>query len=109
MAYAWLIYRDDLAVEGSPAPSPDNAAGTMGPSDAPEALVGRLHAGDGHPFRLYDDDGDLYYSGRIVFDPPTSVTALGNAAFGPLDDFGGPNAGCTEIRYRYPNGSWRAL
>ncbi len=40
-------------------------------------------------FRMYDDDGCLYYEG-ITDDFET---------FEPLDDYGTPNAGCTEIRY----------
>lgn len=40
-------------------------------------------------FRMYDDDGILYYEGRA--DEDTS--------FEPLDDFGMPNAGCTYIKY----------
>lgn len=40
-------------------------------------------------FKMYDDDGELYYSGLAKL----------NADFDPLDDFGTPNAGCTEIRY----------
>jgi hypothetical protein len=45
-----------------------------------------------HPFRLYDDEGNLYYEGR-------SSDADSEDAFNPLDDFGTPNAGCTEIGY----------
>ena len=41
-------------------------------------------------FKMYDDDGELYYSGYSKPD----------ADFDPLDDFGMPNAGCTEIKYR---------
>ncbi len=102
-AYAWIIHTDHMGDE-------PHVPGTIGPSDAPDDLIARLHHGDGHPFRLYDDDGERYYSGRIAFDPPTSIAHLNDHAFGPLDDFGGPNAGCTEIRYQTgPKGSWEAL
>jgi hypothetical protein len=40
-------------------------------------------------FKMFDDDGELYYSGY----------AKPDADFDPLDDFGTPNAGCTEIQY----------
>lgn len=40
-------------------------------------------------FHLHDDDGEIYYAGW----------ARPEADFAPLDDFGMPNAGCTEIRY----------
>ncbi len=37
-------------------------------------------------FRLLDDDGNVYYRGFVVGDE-----------FGPLNDFGMPNAGCTSV------------
>lgn len=40
-------------------------------------------------FRMYDDDGELYYSGW----------AKPDTEFDPLEDFGTPNAGCTSISY----------
>lgn len=43
-------------------------------------------------FRMYDDDGVLYYSGY-------SNDSDSEKAFAPLEDFGMPNAGCTEIKY----------
>lgn len=55
------------------------------------------------PFRMKDDDGELYYEGMIVADPGSEED------FAPLDDFGMPNAGCTSIEYRGKNGEWEAL
>lgn len=43
-------------------------------------------------FKLYDDDGVLYFAG--ISDDSTSQNA-----FDPLDDFAQPDSGCTEIRY----------
>ena len=43
-------------------------------------------------FKMLDDDGELYYIGQ----------AKPGADFEPLDDFGMPNAGCTEIQYMNP-------
>jgi len=101
--YAWIIHTDHMGDE-------PHVPGTIGPRDAPDDLIARLHRGEGQPFRLYDDDGELYYSGRIVSDPPTPDRSPGDDAFGPLNDFGEPNAGCTEIRYRSgPKGSWETL
>ena len=51
-------------------------------------------------FRMYDDDGELYYAGKIWGDFD---------GFEPLDDFGMPNAGCTEIRLCDPDGIFRTL
>lgn len=54
-----------------------------------------------HKFRMYDDDGELYYEGY-------SNDKNGEKAFDPLDDFGMPNAGCTEIKY-LEKGMWETL
>lgn len=40
-------------------------------------------------FRLLDDDGEVYYEGK----------STRNDSFAPLDNFGTPDAGCTEIQY----------
>ncbi len=48
-------------------------------------------------FRMYDDDGNLYYEGRMT-----------EADFEPLDDFGRPDAGCTELRF-LNNNQWEIL
>ena len=50
-------------------------------------------------FRLYDDDGILYYEGRMC----------PNCDFEPLDDYGTPNAGCTRIDVQSNNGQWQTL
>ena len=44
----------------------------------------------GTHFKIYDDDGELYYSGYCTDD----------SSFSPLLDFAQPYAGATEIRYR---------
>jgi hypothetical protein len=41
-----------------------------------------------HKFRMFDDDGNLYYEGKS-----------NEQSFAPLDRFGSPNAGATEIHY----------
>lgn len=61
--------------------------GTMGPRTISDETVKRLQAGEGKKFRMYDDDDELYYEGRV----------LGDDEFSPLDHFGMPNAGCTRI------------
>lgn len=43
-------------------------------------------------FKMYDDDGELYYEG-------VSDDCMTEGAFAPLDDFGQPNDGCTSIHY----------
>ena len=52
-----------------------------------------------HKFRMYDDDGELYYEGYSNDD----------SSFDPLDDFGMPNAGCADIRYKNKNNEFETL
>lgn len=94
MNYAWIIDEDHLDGEGT---------GTTGPRDAPAELLTKLTGtSEGDKFRMYDDDEELYYSGRLLGDDPS--------LFEPLDDYGTPNAGCTEIRYRNDEkGVWETL
>jgi hypothetical protein len=47
---------------------------------------------------MLDDDGTPYYYGRSSL-----------IDFGPLDDFGGPNAGCSTIEYLNQHGDWEML
>ena len=44
---------------------------------------------------MYDDDGELYYGGRLM----TDEGATESACVGPLIDYGQPAAGCTSICY----------
>ena len=46
-------------------------------------------------FSMYDDDGECYYEGFLVGDDASG--------FEPLEEFGMPNAGCTEIRLKNPH------
>jgi hypothetical protein len=56
-----------------------------------------------YPFKMYDADGNLYYEGW-------SDDCTSEKAFGPLDDFGMPNAGAIDIKYLDPmNHTWRSL
>lgn len=95
MDYAWVITRDHLAdMFGDPAEQREE--GVSGPSAAPDDLLARVKAGEGHEFKMYDDDGELYYTGRLL--TAGDMGAEEHCA-GPLDDFGTPNAGCTRIRW----------
>ena len=74
MNYYWIITKD-LICDGE----------EKGISNGDESLKGT----DGKTFSMSDDDGECYYIGRIY----------GNYdGFEPLDDFGMPNAGCTQIK-----------
>ena len=54
-----------------------------------------------HRFRLLDGDSEVYYEGL-------SDDCDSEDAFGPLDEFGEGNAGCTEIQYQQ-RGHWEIL
>lgn len=98
-AYAWVITKDHLADEEMVRvghPSGDSDAGVIGPRNAPDELIERLKAGEGNTFRMYDDDQILYYTGRALSEGDTWDEG---ACFGPLDDFGTPNAGAVWIKW----------
>lgn len=89
--YAWIITRDHLG-EGD--------AGSRGPSDITVDQTAALRAGEGEDFRLFDDDGELYYSGRVI----------GEMADGdPLTDFGAPSEGCTYMSMKDKDGKWEIV
>jgi len=116
--YAWVITQDHICesidiVSDDPKPSvycegdclfmPNTcAAWVTGPSEATQEEIEQAIK-SGIPFKMYDDDGLIYYSGRFWSED-------GEPDFGPLDDYGTPNAGATEIRYPTgSNGKWETL
>jgi len=97
MTYAWVITVDHLH-QRDPDGFEKDEAGTTGPRGCtmrPEEISGHPKAKE---FRMYDDDGELYYSGFYL--GPDDETL-----FAPLDDFGTPNAGATSIYYENGRGS----
>lgn len=102
--YGWIIDIDTLADASEPAASNLNAVGLTGPRDISVEITERLKAGEGKNFRMKDDDGEVYYEGRIIL----LEDADPESEFGPLDDFGAPNAGCTSIEYKTEKG-WEYL
>jgi hypothetical protein len=88
--YHWKITRDHIGEPGAKAGTNANAVGICG---------GNCNAkGEVIKFRMFDDDGELYYTGDLV----------GGTGFEPLDDFGRPNAGCTSISL-FQKGQWVRL
>lgn len=116
-AYAWIIDLDHLAEEWG-TPVDESEVGTSGPHDAPGellALLGEPRRNGAQPqhlpanvrkFRLYDDDGELYYTGRQAFVDPAEADE--DAEFGPLNDFGMPNDGAVRLDY-WEDGEWKTL
>lgn len=90
--YAWIITTDHLDL----GPECD-ATGITGPSDASDAMLAELLAGQGERFQMWDDDQILYYEGRAVFAPGTEYSEEGRV--GPLVDFGAPDSGCVRITW----------
>lgn len=119
--YAWIIDCDHLY-------DPENAsfttdeAGTVGPIGAHlgERNASRLRSLEGedldnavelakielsrnypnhHQFRMYDDDGELYYTGTLYWSGPADEEPEEQWLYGPLNDFGTPNAGAVRISY----------
>ena len=106
-SYGWLITHDSIADNDAPPGTNLNARGVMGPRDIgddhKQTLLSVAKAGFSnykgesvHKFKIYDDDEELYYTGLYIDD---SDSEYGENAFGPLDDFGTPNAGAVDIRY----------
>lgn len=85
MVYAWIITYEYM---GFP-----EEVGTKGPYGTKMSDNEIL---DGAAFKMKDDDGEICYRGRIVGD---------YSGLEPLDDFGMPNAGCTEI-WLFENKKW---
>lgn len=104
MSYGWIIDKDYIADETADQGTLLNAKGLCGPSDIPAFVLADLRHGSGDAFRLYDDDGELYYQGRFI-DADDDWTL----EYQPLYDFGEPNAGCTMIKYKQADGSWKLI
>jgi hypothetical protein len=92
--YGWIVTKDFIEDE-----SKCIEVDVIGPRGCPftkEELISK-----GTPFKLFDDDGNLYYEGFVIADAnaPESI-------FGPLDDYGGPNAGCVDMKVLNSNKEW---
>lgn len=99
--YGWIVDRDHIDT---------GAAGTHGPRDITDEAIEQLNHGQGLKWRVRDDDGELYYSGRLVLAGGRGLAdGYDSELFGPLDDFGAPNAGATAIEYQSPGGRWEVL
>ena len=98
--YGWIIDVDHIKDADAKPGTNCNAVGLTGPHNIPPEIESKLMAGMGTTFRMKDDDGELYYEGRILRTDGSEPT------FQPLDDFDTPNAGVTSIEY-IENGAWQ--
>lgn len=96
--YGWLITKDKI--------DDGNTNGTMGPHDC-QFSADEIKS-KGAKFRMLDDDGIVYYYGYIHH--IDDYFPEYEAGFEPLEDFGTPNAGCTDIQYKNKEtGDWESL
>jgi hypothetical protein len=106
MSYGWIIDIDHIPDTDEPEGTNANAKGVVGPRDTPDWMErvlregaspgdSTLHAADIYSFEVRDSDGELYYTGRMITDEGQTE----DACYGPLSDFGGPNAGAIDITY----------
>lgn len=93
--YGWIITVDHLSDSLGDLPS---EVGTIGPRDIPAEIEEQLAAGKGHTFRMYDDDGELYYTGKAIL-PSGDDSDNEDWLVAPLRDFGSPNAGAVLIKW----------
>jgi hypothetical protein len=101
--YGWTITVDHSADHSKPEGTNDNAKGIVGPRRTTMTHQEIVNHPKKEYFKMYDGDGSLYYEGYIVQDETTD-------GFEPLDQFGTPNAGATDILYRDPaTGKMRPL
>lgn len=92
---AWIITKDKIETD---------SVGVTGPSIATDADIARLKAGEGKRFRMLDDDGEIYYYGRQLEQSECTLDYESgffgqDSEFAPLDNYGAPNAGCTELQF----------
>ena len=97
MSYAWIIDIDHIADTDVPEGTNSNAKGLIGPRDAAPELIADLKRGKGFQFKMYDDDGEKYYTGRGIADINSEDSE--DFCYGPLGDFGTPNAGAVLIKW----------
>jgi len=98
---AWIITKDNLFHASDSTEARLGMKSEVGVrSHKWDEIIAKNPKAETFAFRMLDDDGEVYYEGK-------STVA---DSFAPLDDFGMPNAGCTEIQYRNgDNHSWEGL
>jgi hypothetical protein len=111
---AFIITKDNVASAEDRAEHPEGksnfyAKGIIGPRNASDRDEARLLAGEGIPFRLLDDDGEVYYYGRRLEESDADADYYGEPELAPLDCFGTPNAGAVIQEEKDADGKWRPI
>ena len=88
----WMITKDYISIS-----SPAEGVGMYDIAKSSSQNVEEMP----YKFKLYDDDGELYFEG-------ISSDRESEDAFDPLD-WAQADSGCTEIRYLQDNGKWETL
>lgn len=101
----WTITKDFIADPAARQPLNANAAGMVGPRNARLTAEQIIAHPQGRKFRMKDGDGEVYYEGVMVITGDDGD----EAEFRPLDDFGTPNAGATDIEYQRADGTWEVI
>jgi hypothetical protein len=99
MVTQWTITKDHIKEEGEPEGSYQNARTIVGPRNATLSHEEIVAHKDGQKFRLYDDDGNLYYDGVLV-DCEDDEDYGDEGIFRPLNEFGTPNAGAVILKVK---------
>ena len=97
---AWIITKDYLHEQ-----SPEDFTSEVGVRSKAWDFWDLAHPDrPRYAFKMYDDDGVLYYAGLCS-------SRDDDRAFDPLDDFGSPNAGAVRIDYfdRFNTKEWEEL
>ncbi len=102
-AYAWTIDKYPITKDPDDGyefqAEPDGTV-SQGPGDVDPALLQRLADGEGERFRMLDDDGTVYFEGRILIPGETGEDSdAGDMHSAPLWDLG-EAYGCVTIQYR---------
>lgn len=93
---AWVIMHDHIEEEGM--------VNIVGPHNADKKhLDDQIKADKTIHFRMYDDDGLMYYEGEMTKE------CFEHRPEAPLEDYGTPNAGAVRLDVKTDTKGWEVL
>ena len=101
----WTVTEDHTGETGVGINLAGGAGAVVGPRGCTMTSSEIIQHDLAREFQMWDDDGNLMYSGWCI----EAEGGMGEEGFAPLDDFGTPNAGATEIRYKNEKGQFEPL